>query len=205
GFTSTQASPAHTYTTPGTYEVILAVSTLVGEDNEDKPAYITVNTPPTAPTANFSATPTAGFAPLSVQFTDQCVDGGAPIVARSWSFGDGDSSSVQNPSHTYATPGSYTVSLTATNSVGPGSIVRSNIISASIVPVLPTAQFSGTPTSGFAPLLVQFTDASAIGTSPINSWEWSFGDGGLSNVPSPSHSYASPGAYTVSLKVTTAA
>src|SRR5205814_2059143 len=76
GFTSTQASPAHTYTTPGTYEVILAVSTLVGEDNEDKPAYITVNTPPTAPTANFSATPTVGFAPLSVQFTDQCVDGG---------------------------------------------------------------------------------------------------------------------------------
>jgi len=178
--------------------------TAVGEDTQNKALYITVNPLATAPTANFSATPTNGFAPLSVQFTDQCVDGGAAIVARSWSFGDGDSSSVVSPSHTYATPGSYTVALTATNSVGRGSITRSNFINAEIVPVLPTAQFSGTPTSGFAPLTVQFTDQSAIGTSPITSWAWSFGDGGTSNVQNPAHSYASPGAYSVSLKVTTA-
>ena len=63
----------------------------------------------------------------------------------------------------------------------------------------PTAQFSGTPTSGQAPLAVQFTDSS---TGSPTSWSWSFGDGGTSNAQSPSHTYASAGVYTVSLTAT---
>ena len=71
--------------------------------------------------------------------------------------------------------------------------------------VQPAAAFSGTPTSGIAPLTVQFTDQSSPGTKPITAWAWDFGDGSTSTDPSPSHTYTAGGAYTVSLRVTTAA
>lgn len=67
----------------------------------------------------------------------------------------------------------------------------------------PTAAFSATPTSGTVPLLVQFTDASSAGSSAITGWSWSFGDGGTSTEPNPSHLYGEVGTYTVSLTVTT--
>jgi PKD repeat protein len=71
-------------------------------------------------------------------------------------------------------------------------------------PAPPAAEFSATPTSGPAPLAVQFTDTSSPGTAPIATWSWSFGDGGTSTAQHPSHAYLLPGAYTVSLSVTTA-
>src|SRR5207249_63651 len=101
-------------------------------------------------------------------------------------------------------PGTYNVSLTATNSVGPGSTTKTNYINAQIVPVGPTAQFTGTPQSGNAPLTVQFTDQSSPGTSPIITRQWVFGDGGTSTATNPTHIYAAPGLYTVSLTVATA-
>jgi PKD repeat protein len=70
----------------------------------------------TAPTASFTATPTSGEAPLTVTFTN--TSSGDPIPTVSWDFGDGASSTNANPTHTYGTPGDYTVTLTATNSQG---------------------------------------------------------------------------------------
>src|SRR5207247_9448285 len=72
------------------------------------------------------------------------------------------------------------------------------------VPVGPTAQFTGTPQSGNAPLTVQFTDQSTPGTSPITSRQWVFGDGGTSTATNPTHIYTDPGLYTVALTVGTA-
>ena len=66
------------------------------------------------PTALFSASPTSGIQPLTVSFTDQST---GDITSWSWSFGDGEISTDQNPTHTYNTAGTYTVSLTVT---GPG-------------------------------------------------------------------------------------
>src|SRR5438093_5896857 len=129
--------------------------------------------------------------------------GAALITCCCWFVGDG-TSTTQNPTHIYLIPGTYTVSLTATNSVGPGSTTKTNYINAQIVPVGPTAQFAGTPQSGNAPLTVQFTDQSTPGTSPITSWPWAFGDGATSTSQSPSHVYATAGTYTVILVVTTA-
>jgi len=70
-----------------------------------------------------------------------------------------------------------------------------------LVPQPPVADFTGSPTSGAAPLAVQFTDASTGATS----WSWTFGDGGTSTAQNPSHSYAAAGAYTVSLTATNSA
>jgi PKD repeat protein len=81
---------------------------------------VTVN----PPVANFSGTPTSGSAPLAVNFTDLSTN--SP-TAWSWTFGDGGTSTVQNPSHTYAA-GTYTVSLTATNSAGSDGETKSNYI-----------------------------------------------------------------------------
>jgi PKD repeat protein len=67
------------------------------------------------PVAEFSGSPTSGFAPLSVNFAD--LSSNAP-TSWSWTFGDGSSSTAQNPSHSYTTAGSYNVTLTATNSAG---------------------------------------------------------------------------------------
>jgi len=146
---------------------------------------------PDAPTANFTGAPTSGNVPLAVSFTDSST--GSP-TAWSWTFGDGNASTVQSPSHTYASAGTYTVSLVATNSVGWDSETKTDYITVTNVPA-PVANFSGTPTTGNAPLAVSFTDSS---TNTPTAWSWDFGDSSTSTVQNPSHTYAA-GTYTVSL------
>ncbi len=80
---------------------------------------------PQPPYANFTASPTAGSAPLGVTFTD--LSGGAP-TGWAWDFGDGASSSQQHPSHSYVAPGYYTVSLTASNGLGQDTEVKRDYI-----------------------------------------------------------------------------
>src|SRR5262249_40177667 len=186
---STMQFPIHTYSTPGTYTVKLTVTGSGGSSTVTKTGYITVTAPP--PVAAFSATPTTGLVPLPVTFTNAST---GSITTYAWSFGDNTTSAAQNPQHTYSTPGSYAVSLTAT---GPGgSSTKTTSISVTAPP--PLAAFSATPTTVPASLLVTFTDAS---TGSINSWSWSFGDGITSTTRSPQHAYSTPGTYTVSLTV----
>ena len=82
------------------------------------PTALSVGTSP-PPTANLSGTPRSGDAPLTVAFTDTSVNSPTGWV---WDFGDGSGSTDQNPSHTYTTPGTYDVSLTASNAVGFSSV-----------------------------------------------------------------------------------
>ena len=151
------------------------------------------------PVADFSGTPTSGDAPLTVQFTDLSTNS-----PTSWActFGDGGTSAVQNPSHTYTSAGTYTVTLTATNAYGSDAETKTGYITVTVPQANPpVAGFSGTPTSGLAPLAVQFTDLS---TNAPTSWAWTFGDGGTSAVQNPSHTYTAAGTYTVSLTATNA-
>ncbi|MEW6752887.1 MAG: fibronectin type III domain-containing protein [Candidatus Latescibacterota bacterium] len=154
---------------------------------------------PVAPQAAFGASPGQGQVPLTVQFTD---GSSGTVTSWSWSFGDGTGSTDRNPSHTYANPGSYSVSLTAVGPAGAHTLTRSGLITVTAAapppPPPPAAAFSGSPRSGAQPLAVQFTDQSS-GT--ITGWSWSFGDGGSSSAQHPSHTYASAGSYTVSLTV----
>jgi PKD repeat protein len=147
------------------------------------------------PVADFAGTPTSGPAPLAVQFTDLSSGGPSSWL---WTFGDGTTSTLRNPSKTYTSPGVYDVTLRASNSLGSSTTTRSGYVQV-VIPPPPVADFSGTPLSGFAPLQVAFTDLSANGPT---SWLWSFGDGTTSTLQSPSKTYAAPGVYSVSLQVT---
>jgi len=149
---------------------------------------------PTPPVADFSGAPLSGVAPVTVQFTDLSTGG---ATTWSWGFGDGVASTLRNPAHTYQTAGSFTVSLTASNSGGQGTRTRTDYIVVSTPASPPIADFTANPLSGNAPLAVQFTDRSTGATS----WSWDFGDGASSSLRSPSHTYQSAGSYWVSLKV----
>ena len=188
GGSSSQASPSHTYSAAGTYTATLTASGPGGSDSAS--TTITVNEP--APVAGFSGSPTSGTVPLTVSFTD--ASSGA-ITGRSWSFGDGNSSSATSPAHTYNSVGTYTVSLTVSGPGGSDTETRVDYVTVSAISP-PTASFSGSPTSGTAPLTVTFTDAT---TGSVSGWSWTFGDGGTSSAQNPSHTYAAAGTYTVSL------
>jgi PKD repeat protein len=82
-------------------------------------------TTPTGPTAAFSGSPTSGDAPLTVSFTDESAGG---PTSWSWSFGDNEYSTSQNPSHTYNSPGTYSVSLTVANAEGSDTLTRNGYI-----------------------------------------------------------------------------
>ena len=142
------------------------------------------------PVTTFTASPTAGLAPLTVQFTDTST---ASPTSWSWTFGDGNTSTAQNPQHTYTEPGTYTVTLTATNEYGSDTETKTDYITV-YGPV--TAQFTANVTGGTAPLAVQFTDLSTGGPT---AWSWSFGDGNTSAAQNPVHTYTTAGTHTVTL------
>ena len=107
------------------------------------------------PEAAFTAAPTSGVSPLTVQFSNSST--GSPTY-QSWDFGDGTTSTDQNPVHTYAADGIYSVALTVSNAVGRDYTARTGYIRVGPVPVV---SFSANQTYGIAPLPVQFTDTSS--------------------------------------------
>ncbi len=145
------------------------------------------------PTADFSGTPTSGCAPLTVTFTDLS---SGEVTSWDWSFGDGGTSTDQNPVYIYNTAGNYTVSLTVSGPEGSDIETKTGYISVYDAPV---ANFVGSPTSGDAPLTVNFTDLS---TGNPTGWDWVFGDGGTSTDQNPSYTYTTPGLYSVTLTAT---
>ena len=211
--TSTLRSPTHTYNASGSYTVSLTTTTTNDSSLTTRPDFITVADPDVSPTAFFSADTTLGDAPLLVTFSDQSIEGTAPIQSWLWNFGDPASGSAnirtdQNPSHIYNAPGMYTVSLSVTTADGSDTEIQVDFITARGPVMLPTADFTVDTTSGNTPLSVAFTDRSLPGSSPITSWAWNFGDptsGALnvSAVQNPSHTYNDVGRFTVSLTVTT--
>jgi PKD repeat protein len=110
-----------------------------------------------------------------------------------WFLGNGDQSQDVNPSAEYANAGTYTVTLIAISAAGCSDTATSTVV----VDDVPTAEFSLDNAEGCAPLLVNFTNLS----SPGLTYTWNFGDGTISNLPSPSHFYEIPGTYNVTLIV----
>lgn len=190
GTTSAANNPSKTYTVPGTYAVSLTVNGPGGSDTETKAGYVVVSFPP--PVSEFAGTPLSGPPPLTVFFTSLATGN---ITSGSWNFGDGGTSTLQNPARTYVNPGVYTVTFTVTGPGGSDVETKSAYVTVGDPP--PIASFTGTPLTGNAPHTVNFTDTSSGG--PRTSWLWDFGDGGSSTLQNPSHVYTAPGNYSISL------
>ena len=195
------AEVSFTWTPAAAGEAVLTlsvdpVSTIPDIDRTNNIRTVTVTvTEPGAPVANFTANVTAGDAPLAVQFTDASTGG---PTSWSWTFGDGGTSDQQNPVHVYTAAGVYTVNLTVTNDFGSDSEVKTGYITVT-EPDTPVADFTGTPTTGDAPLEVRFADNS---TGKPVQWLWEFGDGRIATTKNPITTYRQPGTYTVNLTAT---
>ncbi len=148
------------------------------------------------PVAGFTASPVTGCAPLAVSFTDQST--GTP-TAWQWDLGNGTQSTQQNPTTTYFNPGTYTVTLTVSNTSGSNTITLTQYIT---VNDKPTVNFTASDSTGCFPLRVNFTDLSVAGSGTITNWDWDFGDGTSSTAQNPFHIYTAAGNFTVTLKVT---
>ncbi|MEI8053660.1 MAG: PKD domain-containing protein [Bacteroidota bacterium] len=148
------------------------------------------------PTANFTATPTSGCAPLLVNFTDQST--GNPTSWR-WDLGNGTISQLQNASVVYFNPGQYSVKLKVINAAGTDSIIRTQYIN---VYAKPTIDFSASAYAGCPPVNISFTDLSTPGSGTNSSWNWDLGNGTSSNLQNPSIVYNNTGSYSITLLVT---
>src|SRR5206468_3079460 len=146
------------------------------------------------PVAAFSSSCSA----LTCSFTSTSSDPDGTIASYSWTFGDGATSTVQNPSHTYAAGGTYTVTLPVTDNQGAASATTSRTMAVTPPNQPPTAAV----TSSCSALTCSFTSTSSDPDGSIASYSWNFGDGATSTAANPSHTYAAGGSYTVTLTVT---
>ncbi len=151
------------------------------------------------PVSNFSSNTTSGCGSIVVSFTNLSTN----ATSYSWNFGNGVNSTLTNPVITYANPGIYTVTLTATNATGSDIETKTNYIT---VFGIPNTEFTANVFEGCPPLNVQFTNQSTQGVTPsqpITTYEWDFGDGSpLNSSTNPSHIYTASGTYNVSLEAT---
>ena len=189
GQTGTGQSTTHTFTQPGNHQVTLTVQTSGGcTDNITQT--VTVNT---LPTASFNATTVCQGE--ATQFTSTST--GQNLNSFQWNFGDGQTGSGQNTTHTYTQPGNHQVALTVQDASGCSNQVTQNVT----VNPSPTASFNATTVcQGEA---TQFTSTST--GNQISSYQWNFGDNQTGTGQNTSHTYAQAGTYQVTLAVQTAA
>ena len=200
---STGASPSHTYAAAGAYTI-----TLTTTDGWGKAASTTRNVTLTEPASN---------QPPSVAFTASCptyttcqfnsapgtVDPDGDVIRYSWNFGDGGTSTSAAPSRTYAAPGTYTVVLTATDVWGKFATATQ-----AVTMTEPAGNSGPTANIASATCTALSCAMSSTGTSDpeghtIKGYSWNWGDGtALSTGASPTHVYATPGTYTITLTVT---
>jgi gliding motility-associated-like protein len=191
GTEDTGPSVTKIYRTPGTYNVTL--TNLFGSCLDSVVKRIVILD---TPRVNFISADTANCrAPYAVRFTDQSVG----AVSWRWDFGDGNSSTSQNPSNTYNNLGKYPVTLTITNRNGCVSRARKTDF---IKIVTPSMTFLNLPDSGCAPVTVTPQVKFDV-VDGVTSYFWNFGDGFTTSQQNPSRTYNTTGTYTVSLAITT--
>ncbi|MFO8087204.1 MAG: PKD domain-containing protein [Bacteroidales bacterium] len=191
---ATTSGATHIYSTAGVYTVHLTASNNSGSDTASKNIVIL---PAPIPSADFEADTVAVAAGTNAKFYDLSTN---QPYNWNWDFGDGYSSSSQNPTHQYQSAGDYSVKLVATNSYGTDSIVKIDYIQ--IYQAAPVADFSVSNTSVVDGQTIQFIDQS---NGIVDTYAWDFGDGNTASTMYPSHSYTDPGVYTVTLTVSNSA
>lgn len=191
---STMANPAHTYTNTGVY---VATLTVTGANNTtcSFTDTVTVNTC----SANFTYNVSSNGA---VSFTNQSNPLNAALVNISWSFGDGNFSNVISPTHTYASSGSYYVTLNYYDSLTNCSSIYADTVTVQIgTPNQCNASFTKVKDSSVAYGVVLYNTSSNFGS---HFYTWDFGDGITGSGRTPIHQYQSFGSYVVCLTITDA-
>jgi PKD repeat protein len=186
GGASTTKNPSHTYTTTGTFNVVLEVTNGTCTESVIHQVIIT----PVPPEADFEPIP-SGCEPLimNIHNTSRNVD--VPGTTYRWDFGDGSTSTAKNPVYTFSDPGIYRVELTVT---GPGGTsIKSQIVNA-----------YPTPRANFdvAPKFVFVNDEKVRGfnlSTGADYFVWEWGDGDTSKTREPYHKYMESGVYDISL------
>jgi PKD repeat protein len=184
GYADAGQEPTHAYDSVGIYTISLTLQTECDSSITSRQISVV-----SGPTAAFSfAADSGACAPLTVTFVNETE---GVEISYWWDFGDGDTSVAAEPVHEYSLPGDYQVTLIAVDQCGADTV-------ASTVEVIdiPAISFVAEPTSGSAPLTVNFYDSSLY--TP-NEWEWDFGDDSTSNEQNPVHTYMTAGVYDVTL------
>ena len=145
--------------------------------------------------ADFDIIKKNGCAPFVAKFIDISSGGSS----WTWDFGNGFTSNEQNPTHVYAEPGFYTISLTVSDSTGSNKEIKSNLIRVNASPI---ADFKVNDQLGCSPHTAHFTDLSIPTSGTITNWFWSFGNGKTSTLQNPSTTYTEIKDFPVYLKIT---
>ncbi len=191
GATSVQSNPSHTYTASGAYTVTLvSMGTNGCADTLIRQQYIHIQ----PPVASINDLPQEGCAPFSWTFTSTNAST-EPVTTYLWNFGDGTTSTLENPTHVFNV-GEYNITLIITTASGCTDTVTFN--NGIMAGVKPTANFDATPREACAELPVVFTD---LTTGTATAWLWDFGDGGSSILQNPEHIYSDTGHFNVQLIV----
>ena len=206
---STSQNPLHFYELPGKYTVKLVVTNTSNQTDTISYDIVVTGQGNNSPIANFNYNQTDRT--FIVNFFDTSTDSDGSIVSWKWFFDLNDltkTSSIQNPSFTYSSSGTYNVKLEVTDNSGNIAFVTKAVTVSPVINQPPIVNFvSGVQTS-FNPIIVKFTESSSDPDGFIEKWEWNFGDSSeifsttSSASKNPSHQYANPGAYDVTLTVT---
>lgn len=188
---SNQQNPTHTYAVAGSYNVTLTVSNGASCSNTSPNAVITVGD---SPTSTFTFTNNNQCAGTVIAFTNTSAN---TILGTtySWNFGDASTSLLKNPTHTYASAGTYTVTLTVSNGPDCNKISLPSVVTVTSSPI---ASFTVANNNQCVGTVVSFTNTSTA-TSGATSYQWDFGDGKNSTATNPTHVYTTGGSYNVKL------
>jgi PKD repeat protein len=196
GGTSTIQNPTHLYTAPGTYQVCVTITdstangTCTGTFCD---SVVVTNPPPTCNPRYFKFA--ANGNPDSIRFFYF----GSQATSYAWTFGDGGTSSIQNPTHTYPGPGTYIACVTITDSTSGGTCTGTFCDTVKIVipPPVCNPHYVHNVVNGTDSIRFNYNGSAAT------TYAWTFGDGTTSTLQNPVHMYPTTGNYTTCVTITT--
>lgn len=198
GTTGSGASVSHTYSAAGSFSATVKVTDSGSATATSSPITITVSA---GPSVTASSNRSSSFVGEPVSFSS-AVSGGTSPYTYAWTFGDSATSTVADPTHSYAATGTYSASVTVTDNIGHTATSNSVSITVTAAGAAIAITAAASPTSGPAPLSVTFTSTPTGGSGTYATFAWTFGDGTTGSGQDTTHSYSAAGSFSASVKVT---